>query len=85
MKISNLYLKVVCGPEKDRFVQNVLASRSNLNLSTLATNATSQLDVLGHDCDSLGVDGTQVGIFKEANQIGFASFLQSHHGRALES
>ncbi|XP_037728247.1 histone H4-like [Drosophila subpulchrella] len=31
------------------------------------------------------MNGAQVGIFKEANQIGLASFLQSHHCRALES
>ena len=32
-------------------------------------DTTGQLDVLGHDCDTLGMDGTQVGVFKETNQV----------------
>jgi hypothetical protein len=42
------------------------------------------LDVFGHDGDPLGVDGTQVGILKEANQISLAGFLKSSNSRALE-
>ena len=30
------------------------------------------------------MDGTKVGILKEANQVGLASLLKSHHSRALE-
>ena len=56
-----------------------------MDLSTFSTDAASQLDILGHDGDSLGVDGTQVGVFKETNQVSFRSFLQSHHGRGLET
>lgn len=40
-------------------------SRSQLGrLSTLTTDTTSQLDVLWHDSDTLGVDGAQVGVFE---------------------
>jgi hypothetical protein len=45
-------------------------------LSAFTSNTTSQLDVLGHDGDSLGVDGAQVGIFEQSNQVSFAGFLQ---------
>ncbi len=43
------------------------------------------MDVLGHDGDSLGVDGAEVGVFEESDQVGLAGFLQSHDGRALEA
>merc|ERR1719233_2474235 len=30
------------------------------------------------------MDGTQVGVLEQSHQVGLASLLQSHHGRALE-
>jgi hypothetical protein len=56
-----------------------------VSLRTFAPNATGQLNVFGHDRDTLGVDGAQIGIFKEADQIGFGRFLQGQHGRALKA
>jgi len=38
--------------------------RKHRCLSTLATDPPGQLDVLGHDSDTLGVDGAQVGVLK---------------------
>jgi hypothetical protein len=35
------------------------------SLSTLASNPASQLQIFRHDGDSLGVDGTEVGILEE--------------------
>lgn len=58
---------------------------SSRSLSALSANAPSQLDVLWHDGDALGVDGAQVGVFEKANQVGLASFLKGHHGRTLEA
>ena len=55
------------------------------NLSALATDAAGQLDVLGHDGDTLGVDGAQVGVLEETDQVGFAGLLKSHDGGALEA
>ena len=54
------------------------------SLCSLTADAASQLDVLGHDGDPLGVDGAQVGIFKESNQVSLAGLLESHDSRALE-
>ena len=54
-------------------------------LSPLATDPAGQLDVLGHDGHTLGMDGTQVGVLKETDQVGLASLLQGHDGRALEA
>ena len=56
-----------------------------MNLSTLPTDATGQLDVLGHDGDSLGVDGAQVGVLEQTDQVSLAGLLKSHDGRALEA
>ena len=55
-----------------------------LSLSSLSSDPSSQLDVLGHDRDSLGVDRAQVGVLEQADQIALAGFLQSHDGSALE-
>jgi hypothetical protein len=56
-----------------------------LCLSTLASDTTGQLDVLWHDRDTLGVDGAQVGVLEQTDQVGLAGFLQGHDGRALET
>ena len=42
------------------------------------------MDVLGHDGDTLGVDGAQVGVLKQSNEVGFAGFLEGSNSRALE-
>jgi hypothetical protein len=55
------------------------------DLSALATDAAGQLDVLGHDGDALGVDGAQVGVLEQADEVGLAGLLQGHDGRALEA
>ena len=70
------------GPEKDRFVGGLAKTE---RLSPLATDTTSQLDVLWHDGDTLGVDGAQVGVLEETDQVGLASLLKGHDGGALES
>ena len=54
-------------------------------LSTLSTDATSELDVLGHDGHTLGVDGAQVGVLEKTNKVGLASLLEGHDGGALEA
>ena len=46
------------------------------SLSTLATNAACQLDVFGHDSDTLGVDCCQVCVLKQTNQVGLSCFLE---------
>ena len=68
------------GPEKGRWV----VFRYSRQLSTLSSDSSGQLDVLGHDGDPLGVDGAQVGVLKQTNQVGLAGLLESHHSGALE-
>ena len=63
----------------------MLGAGSNENLSSLSTDSSGQLDVLWHDGDTLGMDGAQVGVLKQTNQISLTGFLESHNSRALES
>ena len=53
--------------------------------SPFSTDSASQLDVLGHNGDPLGMDSAQVGVFEEADEVSFASLLQCHDSRALEA
>jgi len=53
-------------------------------LCTLATDPPGQLDVLGHDGDTLGVDGAQVGVLEETHKVSLAGLLESTDGSALE-
>jgi histone H3 len=51
----------------------------------VTSNSLGELEVFGHDSHSLGVDGAEVGILKERNEVSFGSFLESKHCLALES
>ena len=58
---------------------------SERNLSTLSSDSSCQLDVLWHDGDPLCVDGAEIGVFEEADQVSFWGFLQSGDSGRLES
>lgn len=57
------------------FVLLLLLVKNMISLSTLATNATGQLNVLGHNGDTLGVNGAQVSVLKQTDQVGLRGFL----------
>jgi len=59
--------------------------REGVLLGSLSSDSSGQLNVLGHDGHSLGMDGAEVGILKEADEIGLGGFLQSSNSRRLES
>jgi hypothetical protein len=54
-------------------------------LRALSTEATSELDILGLDSDTLGVNGSQVGIFEESDEVSLRSFLKGTNSRRLET
>ena len=54
-------------------------------LGALSTDAAGELNVLWHDGDTLGVDGAQVGVLEETNEVGLGSLLKSKDGRSLEA
>ena len=54
-------------------------------LRALATETAGQLDVLGLDGDTLGVDGAEVGVLEEGDQVGLDGLLESTNGGGLEA
>ena len=54
-------------------------------LCPLATDTSCQLDVLGHDGDALGVDGAQVGVLEQADEVRLGGLLEGQDGGALEA
>lgn len=77
------------GPLQGLVLSSIRENCFNLSraedLGALATDAAGKLDVLGHDGDTLSVNGTQVGVFEETNKVGFGSLLKCHHSRGLEA
>jgi hypothetical protein len=45
----------------------------------------SKLHVLLHDCDVLGMKGTQVCVLKQSNEVHFQSLLEGKYSSALET
>jgi len=54
-------------------------------LCSLSTDPTCELNILRHDGDALGMDGTQVRILKQPNEIGLSCLLQRKNSGRLES
>ncbi|KAI6776937.1 hypothetical protein HG530_000882 [Fusarium avenaceum] len=54
-------------------------------LVALASETAGQLDVLGLDGDTLGVDGAEVGILEEGDEVGLDGLLESTDSGRLES
>jgi len=53
-------------------------------LGTFAANTTGKLDVFRHDGNTLGMNGTQVCVFKQSDQVRFRCLLQRKHRRRLK-
>ena len=62
-----------------------LSSQKRNRLRALATEAAGKLDVLALNGDTLGVDGAEVGVFEERDEVCLNGLLQSADGRALEA
>jgi histone H3 len=54
-------------------------------LGALTADPASELNILGHDGDTTGMDGAQVGILKETDKVGFSSLLEGTDGGGLEA
>ena len=46
-----------------------------VNSSAFATDSARQLDVLGHDGHTLGVDGAKICVLEQTDQVGLGRFL----------
>lgn len=62
----------------------VIDERSH-RLRALTTETTGELDVLALDGDTLGVDGAEVGVLEERDEVGLDGLLEGTDGRALEA
>ena len=47
-----------------------------LALNTLTTKTAGKLEVLGHDCDALRMDGKLVRVLKQAHQVALSGLLE---------
>ena len=69
-----LLLEYGGGPEKDGDV-----CFCGGTLGTLSPDSSCQQDVLWHDGNSPGVDGTQVGIVKQPDKVCLCRFLETQY------
>ena len=58
---------------------------SSSSLVALASEAAGELDVLALDGDTLGVDGAEVGVLEEGDEVGLNRLLERTDGGALEA
>jgi hypothetical protein len=56
-----------------------------ISSESLASDPSCELEVLGHDGDSLGVDGAEVGVLEESDEVSFGGLLEGQNGGGLES
>ena len=84
-RTQNILLLVIASSDVVAPKRAVCFVMEAIHLCTLSSDSAGQLNVLGHDGDALGVDGAQVGVFKQTNKVSLACFLKSHHSRALET
>lgn len=62
-----------------------LFTLSGPHLVALTTEAAGKLDVLGLDSDTLGVDGAQVGVLEEGDEVRLDGLLEGADGGGLEA
>ena len=71
LRVHEIQLEFNFGPQiqtKPRLKRNKYIFK--IPLGTLATDPTGQLNVLGKDGHAFGVDGIEVGVLEETNQVG---------------
>lgn len=51
----------------------------------LPANAPGELNVAEHEGDALGVDGAQIGVFEQLNEVRLTSLLEGPHRQRLEA
>ena len=56
-----------------------------IHLATLATEAARKSEILGLDGNTLSVDGGQVGVLEERDEIRLSGLLQRHDRAGLEA
>mmetsp|Transcript_24062 Transcript_24062/g.39812 ORF Transcript_24062/g.39812 Transcript_24062/m.39812 type:complete len:232 (-) Transcript_24062:1324-2019(-) len=72
-------------PSPHFFQRNQWPLPDGIDLGTLSSDTTSELDILGHDGHTLGVNSTQVSILKETDEVGLGGLLEGEDGSTLET
>jgi hypothetical protein len=80
MVLLRCHFQLYLNPQVPEFIKMLKE-----NLSTFSTNTTSKLDILGHNCYSLCMDGTQVGILKETNEVCLSGLLKGENSSRLKT
>ena len=57
---------------------------SVLPATMISSDPPSQCQVLGHESDSLGMNGAEHAVLEESDEVGLGSFLEGHNGGCLE-
>lgn len=72
---KKIYIIVVLYPKKlsipSKLSKEYMQFEINFphSLGSLPSNATSQLNILGHDGHSFGMDGAEIGVLEKTNEI----------------
>jgi len=85
MSTTALKTHCYCCRKSTAIYKMIFHSLRALFLCSLTTNSSSQLDVFWHDCDSFCMNRTQVGVFKQTNQVCLTCFLKSTNSCTLEA
>lgn len=90
IKCNSHFFFVISGSDKNRFVYKWIdccccTYSAVWFLGAFTANTASQLDVFGHDGDTLGMNRAQICVFKQANQVRLTCLLERHHCRTLET
>ena len=56
----------------------------SIRLCAVYTDTAGELDVLWHDGHTLGVDGSQVGVLEESDEVRLGGLLEGQDGGRLE-
>ena len=66
--------------------QTTHANRADIFTSgTLPADAARKFDVLGKDGHALGMDGNEIGVLKEIDEVALGRLLQGEDSRGLET
>merc|ERR1719291_1028260 len=52
---------------------------------SLTSDSSGELHILGHDGNSLSMDGAEVGVLEESDHVSLSGLLESEDGGGLES
>ncbi|KAJ6399538.1 hypothetical protein OIU77_020154 [Salix suchowensis] len=55
-----------------------------MSLSPFTPDPSSQLNILRHDCNPLGMYSAQICVFEKTHEIGLGCFLKCSNSTALE-